>query len=51
MLYMKKAWMLSSTKMVATEPGFAGDSGAIEIWLIDWSEGTFSAWEHAREVE
>ena len=21
----------------ATEPGFPGDIGAIEIWLIDWS--------------
>ena len=20
----------------ATEPGFAGDIGAIEVWLIDW---------------
>ena len=26
----------------ATEPGFAGDIGAIEVWLIDWLSDTVS---------
>ena len=30
---------------VATEPGFAGDIGAIEVWLNDFTvEAQFSLW-------
>ena len=33
-----------------TEPGFAGDIGAIEVWLIDWLN-VFNTWISSASME
>ena len=35
---------VSSILLLNTEPGFAGDIGAIEVWLIDWLKSLKNYW-------